>query len=488
MLNILGPQSRFCDGLSRRSFLSIGSLAMGGMGLREVLAAEAVQGNSRPNKATIMILLPGGPPHQDMVDLKPTAPSEIRGPFQPIRTNVPGIDLGETMPRTAAIMDKMAIVRSLYGGLNDHNVHINLTGWETHPQMGDSPHRPGFPLGGWPSLGAVASKIHGPIDPSLPAFISLSPPNAESTTRASLNQSGFLGIGHAGFEPNRRKRDDIGYKSGVSKEQVNADAESGADITLKGISLDRLGNRKQLLKSFDRFRRDADSRGVMDGMDTLTRQAFGILTSSRLANALNFRDEPAELVRRYGISDAATPVHGGPELLKQFLVATRLVEAGCRCVTLAFSQWPLERMSRGGFNWDWHKENFLNVRATVPMLDIGLSAMVEDLHARGLADDVSVVVWGEFGRTPRINANAGRDHWPNANMCIMAGGGMQTGQVVGSTNRLGEVPQDRPVHYREVFATLYHNMGIDPETLTLEDLRGRPHYVVDQRKPIGELI
>ena len=488
MLNILGPQSRFCDGLSRRSFLSIGSLAMGGLGLREVLAAESAQGVSRPHKATIMILLPGGPPHLDMVDLKPTAPSGIRGPFQPINTNVPGIDLGETMPRTAAIMDKMAIVRSLYGGLNDHNIHINLTGWETHPQMGDSPHRPGFPIGGWPSLGAVVSKVSGPVTPALPAFISLSPPNAESTTRASLNQSGFLGIGHAGFETNRRKRDDIVYKSGVSKEQVTSDAESAADITLKGISLDRLGDRKLLLKSFDRFRRDADSRGVMDGMDTITRQAFGILTSSRLANALDFRAESAELVRRYGISDAAKPVHGGTELLKQFLIATRLVEAGCRCVTLAFSQWPLERMSRGGFNWDWHKENFLNVRATVPMLDIGLSAMVEDLHARGLADDVSVVVWGEFGRTPRINSKAGRDHWPNANMCIMAGGGMRTGQVIGSTNRLGEVPKDRPVHYREVFATLYRNMGIDPETLTLEDLRGRPHYVVDQRKPIGELL
>jgi hypothetical protein len=488
MLNILGPQSRFCDGLSRRSFLSIGSLAMGGLGLREVLAAESAQGVSRPHKATIMILLPGGPPHQDMVDLKPMAPSEIRGPFQPIATNVPGIDLGETMPRTAAIMDKMAIVRSLYGGLNDHNIHINLTGWETHPQMGDSPHRPGFPIGGWPSLGAVVSKVSGPVTPALPAFISLSPPNAESTTRASLNQSGFLGIGHAGFETNRRKRDDIVYKSGVSKGQVADDAESAADITLKGITLDRLGDRKRLLGSFDRFRREADARGVMDGMDTITRQAFGILTSSKLADALDFRQEPAELVRRYGISDAATPVHGGPELLKQFLVATRLVEAGCRCVTLAFSQWPLERMSRGGFNWDWHKENFLNVRATVPMLDLGLSAMVEDLHARGLAEDVSVVVWGEFGRTPRINQNAGRDHWPNANMCILAGGGMRTGQVIGSTNRLGEVPKDRPVHYREVFATLYRNMGIDPETLTLDDLRGRPQYVADQRKPIGELL
>jgi len=226
----------------------------------------------------------------------------------------------------------------------------------------------------------------------------------------------------------------------------------------------------------------------MDGMDAITRQAFGILTSSRLANALNFREEPAELVRRYGISDAVPAVHGGPELLKQFLIATRLVEAGARCVTLAFSQWPLERMSRGGFNWDWHKENFSNVRATVPMLDIGLSAMVEDLHARGLADDVSVVVWGEFGRTPKINGKAGRDHWPNANMCLLAGGGMRTGQVVGSTNRLGEVPADRPVHYREVFATLYHNLGIDAKNLTLEDLRGRPQYIVDQREPIRELI
>ncbi len=488
MLNILGPGSRYCDGISRRSFLAIGGLAMGGCSLPQLLAAEAAQRSPQRQKSVIMILLPGGPPHQDMVDLKPMAPKEIRGPFQPIPTRVPGIDIGEVMPRTAAIMDKMAIVRSLYGGLNDHNVHVNLTGWETHPQMGDSPFRPGFPIGGWPSIGAVASKVLGPIHPSLPAFVSLSPPNAESTTRASLNQSGFLGIGHAGFETNRRKRDDIVYRSGVSKEQVQQDAEQDADIVLKGITLDRLGDRQRLLASFDRFRRDADSRGMMDGMDTITRQAFGILTSSRLANALNFREEPAELVRRYGISDAVPAVHGGPELLKQFLIATRLVEAGARCVTLAFSQWPLERMSRGGFNWDWHKENFSNVRATVPMLDIGLSAMVEDLHARGLADDVSVVVWGEFGRTPKINGKAGRDHWPNANMCLLAGGGMRTGQVVGSTNRLGEVPEDRPVHYREVFATLYHNMGIDAKNLTLEDLRGRPQYIVDQREPIHELI
>jgi len=292
MLTIQGPGSRYCDGVSRRGFLTIGGLAMGGCSLSQLLAAEAAQGTSNGHKAVIMILLPGGPPHQDMVDLKPDAPKEIRGPFQPIHTNVPGIDIGEVMPRTAAIMDKMVIVRSLHGGLNDHNIHVNLTGWETHPQMGDSPFRPGFPVGGWPSIGAVVSKVLGPVHPSLPAFISLSPPNAESTTRASLNQSGFLGIGHAGFEMNRRKRDDIVYKSGVSKEQVQRDAENSADIVLKGITLDRLGNRRRLLASFDRFRRAADASGVMDGMDTITRQAFGILTSSRLARALDFRDEP----------------------------------------------------------------------------------------------------------------------------------------------------------------------------------------------------
>lgn len=435
-----------------------------------------------------MILLPGGPPHLDMYDLKPEAPVEIRGEFRPIKTNVPGIEISELMPRMAQCMDKLAIVRSLYGGLNDHNVHQCLTGWESHPQQGDSTMKPGFPPGGWPSIGAAVSKLKGASDPSVPPFISLSPPNAESTTRASLNQPGFLGVGHAGFETNRRKRDDVVYQSGVAKEQVARDQEQSADIVLKGISLDRLGDRRSLLSSFDRFRREADAAGVMDGMDAIFQQAFGILTSSKLAEALNFKQEDEALRRRYGISDASTPEHGGPELVKQFLVARRLVEAGVRCVTLAFSQWPLERMSRGGFNWDWHAENFKNARATVPMLDLGLSALVEDLAARGLDKDVSVVVWGEFGRTPKINTSAGRDHWPNVNSCVLAGGGMQLGQVIGSTNRLGEVPQDRPVHYREVFSTLYHNVGIDARHTTLNDLRGRPQYLVDERLPMRELV
>lgn len=487
MLTIPGRKHHYCDGIPRRSFLQIGGLALGGMSLPDILRAEQQTGKQQPHKAIIMILLPGGPPHLDMYDLKPEAPVEIRGEFSPIHTNVPGIDIGELLPRTAQIMDKMVLIRSLYGGRNDHNVHQVLTGWDSHPQQGDSQIVAGFPAGGWPSIGSVLSKIQGPVDPALPPFVSLAPPNAESTTRASLNQPGYLGVGHAGFEPNRKKRHDIEYKSGVSKETVLQAQEESADIVLKDISLERLGNRRELLAGLDRFRRDIDESGAMEGMDSINKQAFGILTSSKLAHALNTDHEDPRSRARYGIPGGA-PVLGGPSLLEQFLVARRLVESGARCVTLAFSQWPLERMSRGGFNWDWHKDNFKNARNQVPMLDIGLSALIEDLSARDMLGDVSVVVWGEFGRTPRINGQAGRDHWPNSSAVLLAGGGMQSGQVIGSTNRLGERPLTRPVHYREVFATLYHKLGIDARNTTLNDLRGRPQYLVDNRDPIRELL
>ena len=323
--------------MPRRNFLRIGGLSLGGLSLPQILRAEQQSGRSQPHKAIIMILLPGGPPHLDMYDLKPDAPAEIRGEFSPIATSVPGIDIGELLPRTASMMDKFAIVRSLYGGRDDHNVHQCLTGWESHPQQGDSQTVPGFPQGGWPSIGAVLSRLQGPADRSVPPFISLSPPNAESTTRASLNQAGFLGVGHAGFEPNRKRRHDIVYQSGVSADVVRRDREESADIVLKDISLQRLGDRRTLLASLDRFRRTADEQGVMDGMDAINRQAFVILTSSRLAEALDLKLEAPALRRRYGIPEGA-PVHGGAKLLEQFLIARRVVQAGARCVTLAFIQ------------------------------------------------------------------------------------------------------------------------------------------------------
>ncbi len=468
MLTILGPGQRYCDGISRRSFLRIGGLGFGGLSLPHILRAEAASGIRQPHKAVIMVILPGGPPHLDMYDLKPDAPAEIRGEFKPIKTKVPGIEISELMPRMAAMMDKFAIVRTLVGGLDEHNIHPVLTGWESHPPQGDSQNVPGYPPGGWPSYGSVVSKVLGPKTSGIPAYVTLSPQRTEDASRASLYQPGFFGMVHAGFEAYRM---DTG------------------DIQLKGISLDRLADRRSLLASFDNFRREVDPNGRSDDMDALTKQALGMIASSKIADALNLDREPLAIRQRYGIPDAPVPVKYGGKHLEQFLMARRLIEAGVRCVTLAFCAWPLGVESKGGgLNWDFHAALFQKAGLCVPMFEQGLTALVEDLQQRGMLDDVSIIAWGEFGRTPRINKDAGRDHWPNNNACVLAGGGMRTGQVVGTTNRYGEYPIARPVHYREVFATLYHNLGIDPKKLTFLDSKNRPHKLIDDRDPLPELI
>ena len=453
--------------MTRRSFLRIGGLGMGGLSLPDVLRAEAQRGRGASSKALIMILLPGGPPHLDMYDLKPGAPAEVRGEFRPIPTAVPGIEIGELLPGMARIMDRLVLVRSLVGGRDDHNCHQCLTGWESHPRQDDSPDIPGYPEGGWPSIGAVASRLMGPTDPAVPPFVSLAPPRAESMTRALLNQAGYLGAGDTGFEPLKM-------------------AQGG--IVLENTRLDRLADRRTLLASLDGFRRRVESDRMMENLDTFTAQAFSILTSSRVAEALDLDREDPAIRRRYGFAAGSTPENGGPKLLEQFLVVRRLVDAGVRCVTLAFSRWPLERESRGGHNWDWHADNFTKARKTLPLLDRGITALIEDLESRGRLQDVSIVAWGEFGRSPRINASAGRDHWPQVGACLLAGGGIRTGQVIGATSKLGEYAVDRPIHFRDVFATLYHHLGIDASRIILHDRGGRPHALLDERKPIRELV
>ncbi|MFN8706727.1 MAG: DUF1501 domain-containing protein [Planctomyces sp.] len=468
MLLIPSLNTRDFERISRRSFLRIGGLGLGAGCFSEanLMAADAQNGAGQRHKSIIMVLLPGGPPHIDMYDLKPEAPTEIRGEFSPIETSVPGIQVSELMPRLASTMKDFVIVRSLCGGRDDHNVHQCLTGRDSHPQQGDSQLVSGFAAGGWPSVGAVVSKIQGPVSPALPAYISLASERAESMTRASLAQPGFIGLGHSGFEPYRASR---------------------GDLVLKGLSLDRLRDRNALLTSLDQFRAAADSKDALDGMDSLTRQAMGVLTSRKLSEALDLSREYPAVLARYGVPKEATPVHGGGKLLEGFVAARRLVESGARCVTLAFSPWPLERESRGGFNWDWHTDNFRKARATLPMFDQGITALVEDLKDRGLLDDVTVIAWGEFGRTPRINGAAGRDHWPGVNSCLMAGGGMKTGQTIGSTDRLAAEVRERPVDYREIFATLYRNVGIDAPATTLQDLSGRPQFLTEGLMPLPEL-
>lgn len=444
MLTILGQSSRFCDGISRRNFLRIGALGLGGLSLPQLLRAEAQSGLRPSHKAVIMIFLPGGPSHQDMFDLKMDAPSEIRGEFKPISTKVPGIQICEHLPKLAAMMDKLTLIRSIVGATGDHYAFQCLTG-RSHQKQ---------PPGGWPCLGSVLSKIQGPLNKSIPPFIGLSTKMGHMPW-ADAGTPGFLGVTHAPFKP-----------SGSGKD----------DMVLNGVTLDRLADRRALLSSFDRFRRDVDTTGLMEGLDSFNEQAFGVLTSSKLLEALDLEKENPKIRERYGKGDPKNRDDGAPKLMEHFLIARRLVEAGARCVTLAFSR------------WDHHGDNFGALRQDLPLLDQGVSALIEDLHQRGLDKDVSVVIWGEFGRTPTINKDAGRDHWPRVSCGVLACGGMKTGQVIGSTDRLGGEAVDRPVQFGEVFATLYHNLGIDVNKATVTDLSGRPHYLVDGYQPMPELI
>lgn len=452
MLELLGNSvQRHCNGHSRRHFLRIGGLALGGVSLAQILQAQesvpATREKSLGHKAVIMIYLSGGPSHQDMYDLKMEAPLEIRGSFRPIATNVPGIEICEHMPRLAKMMDKVAIIRSLYGCPDQHASDLCLSGYPIGPKGRQDNH---------PSLGSAVSKLHGSVDPSVPPFVGLTI-NTRHAPYSNPGMPGFLGAAHAAFQP---------------------DGQGMADMRLNGISLDQLRNRQALLTSFDQFRRQIDRQEVYRGVDALSQKAFDVLTSSKLVEALDLEKEDPQLRDRYG-RGSADPAFGedaGPHWMDQFLMARRLVETGVRCVTLSFG------------SWDRHGANFQRLPTQLAMFDQGITALVEDLHQRGLEKDVSVVAWGEFGRTPRINKDGGRDHWPQVSCCLLAGGGMRTGQVIGSTNRLGEVPQDRPIHYQEVFATLYNRLGIDVGNATIPDQAGRPQYLLDHRDPIPELV
>jgi len=435
---------RFCDGVSRRNFIRIGALGLGGLALPQLLQAEAASGIRRSHKAVIMIYLPGGPPHQDTFDLKLDAPPEIRGEFRPIPTNVAGLQICEHLPRIAKVCDKLAVIRSIADAVDDHSDFMCMTGRRKQKP----------PPGGWPTFGALVSKVLGSVDAGTPPFVGLEPKMQHRPYNAA--NPGFLGAAHNAFRP---------------------EAEGRSDMVLNGVTVDRLADRRALLASFDRFRREVDSSGLMEGVDAFRQQAFGMLTSSRLLEALDVSKENPKLRERYGKGDSKVHGDAAPMLNEQFLIARRLVEAGARVVTVAY-----------GF-WDYHGKNFSNARADLPLLDQAVSALLTDLYERGLDRDVSVVVWGEFGRTPTINKDGGRDHWPRASFALLSGGGMRTGQVIGATDRLGGEPNARPVTFGEVFATVYHNLGIDVNKVTVNDLSGRPMFLVPEgAQPMRELV
>ncbi|MEO6811320.1 MAG: DUF1501 domain-containing protein [Isosphaeraceae bacterium] len=443
MLTIGGKvRTGYCDGVTRRDFLKVGGLALGGLSLPELLAAEAKAGVGKSHKAVIMVFLAGGPPHLDMVDLKPNAPLEIRGEFKPIATNVPGLDICEHMPRLARMMDKFVVIRSMVGAHGDHSAGQCLTGYKDAISKVQ---------GGRPSLGSVVSLMQGPVDPAVPPFIGLSPKTSEARW-GNPGEPGFLGLAHGPFTPFRAEA-------------------SGSASQEPDMEIGRLNSRRSLLGELDDLRRRLDHHEAIQGMDGFTQRAFDILTSHKLFDALDVTKEDPRLRARYGVGDMKAESDGPPCCMDHFLMARRLVEAGARCVTISFGR------------WDTHGQNFKSNKERIPKLDMALSALIEDLYARGLDQDVSVVVWGEFGRTPKINKDAGRDHWPQVSFAMLAGGGMRTGQVIGATNPYAEVARERPVTFQSVFATLYQNLGIDPDSL-VTDRSDRQMFMLDEHPQV----
>jgi hypothetical protein len=448
MLTLLGQKMKFCDGVTRRSFLRIGALAFGAstLSLSDIFRAEVRAGNTGTrHKGVINIFLGGGPPHQDMWDIKTEAPPEIRGEFKPINTSVTGVQIGECFPRIASTFDKFAVIRSIVGARGGHDALQCMAGWDPQNMIS---------MGGRPSIGAAAAKVLGPVDPSVPPFVGLAAPTQHKPW-SDPGRPGFLGVPYAAFKP---------------------DGEGMADLKLRNMTFDQLKERRELVSGFDGLRRDLDRDGSVSGLDSAQARALDVLTSSRLLDALDLGRESDKVRERYGDGKPYKfQFDGAPTCNDHLLLARRLIEAGVRVVSLSYGR------------WDSHGKNFDLVRDHGAKLDQSLTALIEDLEVRGMLDDVTVIAWGEFGRTPRINKGAGRDHWPQVSCAILAGGGMKTGQAIGATNRLGEYAANRPVTFSEVLATLYHNLGIDPSTATIVDPTGRPQHVIEAA-PLRELV
>ena len=428
---------------NRRNFLSVGSLFLGSSFVSSSQILRA-QNPDKKHKALINIFLAGGPPHLDLWDLKPEAPAEVRGVFEPINTNVNGIQICEVFPNLAKRMDKCTIIRSIIGSHGDHAAHQCVTGWT--PDSLKS-------IGGRPSIGSAVSKLQGAVDPSVPPFVGLAEPTKHAPWSDPGN-GGFLGASMNPFKPSGDGLD---------------------DMVLKG-NLERLTNRQNLLKELDSINRTIDLKQQIKSSDVFTDKAFDILRDSKLLNALDLSKVDSDLLQKYGDGKPFNfQYDGAPTDNTHLLLAKRLIESGVRVVSLSYGR------------WDSHGDNFGLVKDHGTKLDQCLSALIDDLDQSGLLDTTTVIVWGEFGRTPKINKDSGRDHWPQVNSALLFGGGMRHGQVIGSTNKLGEYAQDRPVHVQEVFSTLYHSLGIDTSQTTLIDTTGRPQYLSDHGV-IKELI
>lgn len=438
--------------LSRRNFLQAGMLGAAGLSLADLLRVQAAAGTSKRLNSVIILWMRGGPSHHDMWDPKPDAPADIRGEFGVTNTNVPGIVLSDLLPLSAKMMDKWAIVRSLHHSDAGHSTgdQICFTGYPTGPNPDENT---------MPSCGSVVSKQLGHLTPQIPSYVMV-PRNVPGTGAA------FLGVAHKAFE--------------TGADPANPGPFKVPNFELpQGLTLEQLGDRKELLASFDRLRRDADRTGQLDAMDRFSQQAWSILTSSAARDAFDLAKEPEAVRERYGYFPAFDPKAadrcGCPAWSQRILLARRLVEAGVRLVTVDL-RW-----------WDTHVKGFESLKqGFLPRWDRAYTALLEDLDLRGLLDSTLVVAWGEFGRTPKVNKDAGRDHYPNVFSAALAGGPVKGGRVVGASDEKGAFPKACPKTPQDVLATLYRHLGVDVDAQYLDNA-GRPHPVLPSGKPIEEL-
>jgi hypothetical protein len=451
----LGGTGRYCDGVSRRSFLTLGVAGMASLGLPQLLRARAQSAAPR-NTSVILIWLDGGPSHLDMYDMKPDAPAEYRGIWRPIRSRVPGFDVSELFPKQARVSNLFSVVRSLHHDTGDHfaGAHRMLTAKDLGVSGANQASR-------FPGIGAVAARELGARQRGMPAYVGV--PHAASV---GLNP-GYFGGHWLGpqFNPFQPGGDPNGNHYAV------------ANLNLAGgLTLARLEERRSLVHHFDTLRADLERRGTAQAMDRFSQEAFDFVTGPAARDAFDINRESPRLRDQYGRHNWG----------QSTLLARRLVEAGSTFVTVHF----------GG--WDHHWDLQAGLERALPMVDSAVSALFQDLEQRGLLDRVLVVLCGEFSRTPRMNdggnggpprskGTPGRDHWGNAMFCLLGGGGVRGGQVVGSTDRLGTRPHTRPLTPSNLHATIYHVLGLDPH-LQLLDPTGRPVSILDDPRPIQELL
>lgn len=449
---------QYCDGLNRRSFVQIGVAGMASVGLPAILRAKSASAATKGTKndtSVILIWLDGGPSHMDLYDLKPEAPAEYRGIWKPIKTNVPGIEISELFPLQARVADKFSIVRSLHHDSGDHFAggHMMLTS------------RPGATgantTGKSPSIGSIVARMRGANRRGMPAYVAV--PMAASIGLVP----GYFGANYLGssFDP---------FQTGGDPNQLGFQVNN---LNLAGgLSIPMLDDRKLLMRRFDTIKRTIDQGGTFESLDKFNQDAFELVSGPSARKAFDLNQEDPRLRDQYGRHTWGQSV----------LLARRLVEAGTTFVTCHF----------GG--WDHHWNLKAGMEGYLPIVDAAVATLLRDLEVRGLSENVLVVLCGEFSRTPKMNdggnggppgsmGTPGRDHWGNVMFCLLAGGGLANGVIVGSSDRLGQNPKDRPLTPGDVHATIYHALGIDPETKFL-DHSGRPVAAIDYGKPITELV